>query len=181
MLRSKKVKNLSLWSSERIKERLWSVFFCLFSSCTCNMERIYRGAVPKAKNEVGNQSKSWCNFNRWPPRSQKLRILQSLFPMWFDLTCLDILRFSFFFLIFSSTTFTKFGEIIIVFKESCKTLRCFWKVLVRKMIVRISRCLYHARSRHQSLRTSTIYITAFSKEKARTFYIFPCHWCYYLF
>ena len=33
----------------------------LFASCTCNVERIYRRVVPKAKNEVGNR-----NFNLWP-------------------------------------------------------------------------------------------------------------------
>ena len=38
-----------------------------------------------------------------------------------------------------------------------------------KMIVRITGCLYHARSSHQSLRTSSFYNTAISKEKARTF------------
>ena len=49
-----------------------------------------------------------------------------------------------------------------------------------KMIVRITGCLYHVRSSHQSLRTSTFYITALSKENATTFYVFPFHWCYYL-
>ena len=34
------------------------LFVGLFSSCTCNVERIYRRAAPTAKNEVGNQSKS---------------------------------------------------------------------------------------------------------------------------
>ena len=41
--------------------------------------------------------------------------------------------------------------------------------------------MYHARSRHQSLRTFTVYITAFSKEKARTFYAFPFYSFHYLF
>ena len=36
----------------------------------------------------------------------------------------------------------------------------------------ISRCLDHAWSSHRFLRTSTVGITAFSKEKARTFYVF---------
>ena len=35
--------------------------------------------------------------------------------------------------------------------------------------------MYHAGSSHQSLRTSTVYIKTFSKEKARTFYMFPFH------
>ena len=52
------------------------------------------------------------------------------------------------------------------------------------MILRITRCLgvlYHAWSSHQSLRTSTVCITALSKEKARKFYVFPFHWLYYIF
>ena len=67
----------------------------------------------------------------------------------------------------------------IVFEESCKTLSCFWNFLIGKMIVRISRCMYHARSSHQTLRTSTVYVNyRFFKEKAKTFYVFPFHWCY---
>ena len=50
-------------------------------------------------------------------------------------------------------------------EESCKTFTCLSEVLIWKMIVRISRCLYHARSNHQSLRTSTVYITSFPRPE----------------
>ena len=39
------------------------------------------------------------------------------------------------------------------------------------MIVRISRCLYHVRSNHRSLRTSTVYITAFPRPEHFAFSI----------
>ena len=44
---------------------------------------------------------------------------------------------------------------------------------IGKVIVRISMCLYLARSSRQSLRTFIVYITAFSMERARTICVFP--------
>ena len=84
---------------------------------------------------------------------------------------------------FTKHTFHRIWKYI-VFEESWKTFSCFWKVLIGNMILRITRCLgvlYHAWSSHQSLRTSTVRITALSKEKARKFYVFPFHWLYYTF
>ena len=84
---------------------------------------------------------------------------------------------------FTKHTFHRIWKYI-VFEESWKTFSCFWKVLIGNMILRITRCLgvlYHACSSYQSLRTSTVRITALSKEKARKFYVFPFHWLYYTF
>ena len=69
---------------------------------------------------------------------------------------------------------------IYCFLRVVEDFELFLKSFIEKMIIRIPRCLcvlYLAQSSHQSLGTSTICITAPSKEKARTFYMFPFHWC----
>ena len=85
----------------------------------------------------------------------------------------------FFFFILPGTVLSLNWEYI-VFQEWWKTLSCFWKVLLKRWSLEYQGvsvvCL--ARSSHQSLRTYyTICITSPSKEKARTFYLFPFHWC----
>ena len=57
LLRSKKVKDRSFvvfWKYQGKALKFLSLL--LFTSCTCNVERIYRRVVPKAKTEVGNRN-----------------------------------------------------------------------------------------------------------------------------
>ena len=109
----------------------------------------------------------------------------SFFPeVWISLKVrvdylLCFLSFFFFFFILPGTVLSLNWEYI-VFQEWWKTLSCFWKVLLKRWSLEYQGvsvvCL--ARSSHQSLRTYyTICITSPSKEKARTFYLFPFHWC----
>ena len=96
----------------------------------------------------GQPSTSWCNFSRWRSHSQNLDIAVSFSHV----VRSGNLEFS----IFSSHFVRQSSQRIwknIVFEESYKTLSYFWKVLIGKMIVRISRC---CASSYQSLRIFTI-------------------------
>ena len=176
LLRGKKSERSITCGHLKVSRKGFEVSTFFLTSCTCCVERIH-GTFPSFQRPKAK----WAAV-RWPPRSQNLG-----FPK-FDVMRLGILArmanlLSFlcvFLLFLPGTTFTEYGKILF-FEESCKTLSCFWKVLIGKMIVRISRCLYHARGSHQSLRTSTVYITAFWMEKVKTFYRLPFHWCHYLF
>ena len=90
----------------------------------------------------GQPSTSWYNFSRWPPHSQNLDIAVSISHVVRSGNLGEDGQ-SFEFSIFSSHFVRQSFQRIwknIVFEESCKTLSCFWKVLIGKMIVRISRC-----------------------------------------
>ena len=86
--------------------------------------------------------------------------------------------FSILFFFFHFTRHSAFIELgIYCFLRVVEDFELFLKSFIEKMIIRIPRCLCVLYLAHQSLRTSTICITAPSKEKARTFYMFPFHWC----
>ena len=127
LLRSKKRQRSIICGLLKVSRKGFEVFFCvcvcLFASCTCSVERISRRSEGQEWSE--QPSKSWRNFNRWPPRNQNLGYCSLVFP------CSLTWR------VFSHCTRHRFHRIWknIVFEVRFKTLSCFWKVLIRKIIV----------------------------------------------
>ena len=117
-------------------------------------------------------SESWRNFNRWRPRSQNVG-----FPI-FDVTRLGILAkvdnlwsSLCVFLILSCATFTEYGKILFL-KNLARLLSFFWKVLIGKMIVRISRC-FTLPSEVHSYNTRFVSNLNFHRPRIRNSYELP--------
>ena len=105
LLRSKKRQRSIICGLLKVSRKGFEVFFCvcvcLFASCTCSVERISRRSEGQEWSE--QPSKSWRNFNRWPPRNQNLGYCSLVFPLvWRDA----------FFLILPGIGFTEFGKIL---------------------------------------------------------------------
>ena len=149
LLRSKNSQRSIICGLLKVSRKGLKYYFC------SHQVQIYCQVIPKAKKWSGQPSTSWCNFSRWPPHSQNLDIAVSFsHVVWSGNLGEDGQSFEF--SIFSSHFVRQSFQRIwknIVFEESYKTLSCFWKVLIGKMIVRISRC---CASSYQSLRIFTI-------------------------
>ena len=122
----------------------------------------------KGQKRSGQPSKSWCHFNRWPPRSQNLG-----FPK-FDVMRLgilarmaNILSFLCVFLLFlPGTTCTEYGKIL--FLRILQDFELFLGV-----------CIMPGATISPWERLP--FTLQLSQWKAWTFYVFPFHWCHYLF
>ena len=87
-----------------------------------------------------------------------------------------------FFFFFHFTRHSAFIELgIYCFSRVVEDFELFLKSVIEKMIIRIPRCFCCVSCPEQPSVLENIYyticITSPSKEKARTFYLFPFHWC----